>query len=61
MQRALLPLVHALFSETSPIPIKAALAAVGVCDEELRLPLVPMQSATREKLYEAMRGAGLRV
>lgn len=61
MQRALLPLVHALFSETSPIPIKAALAAVGVCDEELRLPLVPMQPATREKLYEAMRGAGLRV
>ena len=61
MQRSLLPLVDALFSETSPIPIKAALAAVGLCDEELRLPLVPMQPATREKLYEAMRGAGLRV
>lgn len=55
----LLPLIRALFSETSPIPCKAALSAMGMMEDELRLPLVPMQSATREKLYALMRDMGL--
>lgn len=43
MQLKYLPFINALFSETSPIPVKAAMAKLGVCDEELRLPLIPMQ------------------
>lgn len=55
----LLPLIRALFCETSPIPCKAALSAMGMLEDELRLPLVPMQSATRDKLYALMRDMGL--
>ncbi|MBR6028573.1 MAG: 4-hydroxy-tetrahydrodipicolinate synthase [Clostridia bacterium] len=58
-QLKLLPLINALFSETSPIPVKAAMHRVGLCEEELRLPLVPMQPATREKLFAIMDGLGL--
>lgn len=59
IQLKLLPLVNALFSETSPIPVKAAMAEMGLCQDELRLPLVPMQQASREKLYAVMRQLGL--
>lgn len=59
IQLKLLPLVSALFSETSPIPVKAAMAKLGLCEDELRLPLVPMQKAPREKLYAIMRELGL--
>lgn len=38
----LFPLVRWLFSETNPIPVKAAMAAMGLCENELRLPLAPM-------------------
>ncbi len=51
LQMRMLPLINALFCETSPIPVKAAAARLGICEEELRLPLVPMQPANREKLY----------
>lgn len=59
IQLKLLPFVNALFSETSPIPVKAAMAKLGLCQDELRLPLVPMQQAPREKLYAIMRELGL--
>lgn len=55
IQLKLLPFINALFSETSPIPVKAAMAKLGLCEDELRLPLVPMQKAPREKLYAIMR------
>lgn len=58
-QLRLLPLVKALFSETSPIPCKAALHAMGLMEDELRLPLVPMTAGNREKLYAVMRDLGL--
>lgn len=58
-QLALQPLITALFSETSPIPVKAALAMLGRCREELRLPLIPMQSPAREQLAEVLRAMGL--
>ena len=61
MQLKLLPLINALFCETSPIPAKAAMAAIGMCADEVRLPLVPMQERNRPKLYEAMRDLGLNV
>lgn len=61
IQIRLLPLINALFSETSPIPIKAAMSAIGMCEDELRLPLVPMQPETRSKLLSVMRELGMGV
>lgn len=58
-QLRLMPLIHALFSETSPIPCKAALHAMGMMEDELRLPLVPMTQENRAKLLDVMRGLGL--
>lgn len=60
-QLKLLPLINALFCETSPIPCKAAMAALGMCEDELRLPLVPMQQWNRPKLYQAMKDLGMKV
>lgn len=54
-------LVDALFSEVNPIPVKAALAAMGIIENFLRLPLTPMEDAHREKLLELMRKEGLKV
>lgn len=59
MQLKYLPFINALFCETSPIPVKAAMAKLGMCEEELRLPLIPMQPANREKLYALMAELGL--
>ena len=56
MQRDLLPMVKTLFSETSPIPCKAAMSMMGMCRNELRLPLIPMQEANQQKLADIMRG-----
>lgn len=55
----LLPLIRALFTETNPIPVKAAMAALGHCENELRLPLLPSSDVSRERLVQAMREAGL--
>jgi 4-hydroxy-tetrahydrodipicolinate synthase len=54
----LLPLMRALFLETNPIPIKAALAMMGFCRDVLRLPLLPMSEAPRQRLRAALRAAG---
>ena len=54
-----LPLIDALFSEVNPIPVKAAMGAMGYCENSLRLPLTPMESAHTENLYDCMRNAGL--
>lgn len=59
LQLQLLPFINALFSETSPIPAKAAMAKLGMLEDELRLPLVPMTEGPREKMYAIMRGLGL--
>jgi 4-hydroxy-tetrahydrodipicolinate synthase len=53
------PLFDALFVETNPIPVKAALAMRGLVAEELRLPLVPITSANRERLQAVMKDVGL--
>jgi 4-hydroxy-tetrahydrodipicolinate synthase len=55
----LFPLFTALFYETNPIPVKAALAMMGKIDGELRLPLCPMASESREKLARVMKEYGL--
>ena len=59
MQTHYLPLVNALFSETNPIPVKAAMCAMGFCEDYLRLPLTPMEDAHREVLLSLMRKEGL--
>lgn len=51
IQLKYLPLIDALFSEVNPIPVKAALANMGICKEESRLPLTMMNKEKREKLF----------
>jgi len=51
----LLPLMMALTLEVNPIPVKTALAMMGQCADEFRLPLTPMSSAAREKLEGVLR------
>ena len=59
LQLKLLPLINALFSQTNPIPVKAALARMGMIRDQLRLPLTPMEEPFRTKLYEQMAAVGL--
>ena len=54
-----LPLINALFSEVNPIPVKAAAAMMGLCENEVRLPLVPLSPANEQKLKTEMQKAGL--
>lgn len=60
-QCKLLGLTNALFSEVNPIPVKAAVSAMGFGEENLRLPLTPMEDETRAKLYAEMRKLGINV
>ncbi len=55
MQLKLLPLINALFSEVNPIPVKAAMAAMGYGEDYLRLPLTPMEDANKAKLIAIMK------
>jgi 4-hydroxy-tetrahydrodipicolinate synthase len=62
----LLPLIQVNFAESSPIPCKAAMAAMGLIEESYRLPLVPPTPATREKIVGVLQqlrilGAAARV
>lgn len=55
----LMPLHNALFLETSPAPVKYAASLLGLCTEELRLPVVPVTEPTRVSVREAMVKAGV--
>ena len=59
LQLRYLPLINALFSEVNPIPVKAAMEAMGKCGGEIRLPLTPMEAGHREKLLARMKEAGI--
>ena len=59
LQLEMLPLINALFSEVNPIPVKAAMAAMGFCENYLRLPLTPMSDAKWEGLKACMIEQGL--
>ncbi len=61
LQCQLLELTNALFCEVNPIPVKAAMAALGFCEDYLRLPLTPMEEANRRRLLSAMQAQGLEV
>lgn len=60
-QCRLLPLINALFSEVNPIPVKAAVSALGFGEDYLRLPLTPMEEGHREVLLAEMRKLGMPV
>jgi 4-hydroxy-tetrahydrodipicolinate synthase len=55
----LLPLMQANFIESNPIPVKAALAMMGLIHEVYRLPLVPMRSENRAKLEKILQAESL--
>ena len=59
MQMEMLPLINALFSEVNPIPVKAAMAAMGYCEDYLRLPLTSMEEAHKAVLLNEMRKQGI--
>ena len=61
LQLKLLPLVDALFMEVNPIPVKAAMAAMGFGENYLRLPLTPMEPAHEKVLLAAMKAAGIQL
>jgi len=50
----LLPLFRALFVETNPIPVKTAASLLGLCSDEMRLPLVPMKGENLRVLQETL-------
>jgi 4-hydroxy-tetrahydrodipicolinate synthase len=53
------PLVKALFVETNPIPVKAAAHALGLCANELRMPLTPMTPEAWQRLHKELEALGL--
>ena len=61
IQLDLLDLINSLFSEVNPIPVKAAVSAMGFCENYLRLPLTPMEAVNEARLLELMRKEGLKV
>ena len=58
-QLRLSPLIRALFCEVNPIPVKTAMARMGLCGDLLRLPLCEMGEKNRERLFAAMDTYGV--
>ena len=58
-QLRLIPLINALFCEVNPIPVKAAMAAMGYGENYLRLPLTPMDPENEKILLDLMKAEGL--
>jgi 4-hydroxy-tetrahydrodipicolinate synthase len=61
MHQRLFPLFRDLFLESNPIPVKAALADMGLIAEEYRLPLCEMASANRDKLRLTLKKLGCKI
>jgi 4-hydroxy-tetrahydrodipicolinate synthase len=61
MQLDYLELVDALFCEVNPIPVKAAMAAMGFGENYLRLPLTPMEEKHEKVLIDLMKKAGIKL
>ncbi len=59
LQLKYIELIDALFCEVNPIPVKAACAAMGYCENYLRLPLTPMEPQNEQKLLAAMAKVGI--
>ena len=61
MQCKYLNLINDLFCEVNPIPAKAAVSAMGYGVENIRLPLIPMSQANRERMFRHMAELGVNV
>ena len=61
LQLKALPLVHALFCEVNPIPVKTALNLMGMEVGPLRLPMTPMEESNKQRLINAMREFGIEI
>lgn len=59
LQKQLMPLIHALFCETNPIPAKAGAHLLGFCENRVRLPLIPMSEKNQAVLKDEMEKLGL--
>ena len=59
LHRRYLALMDINFVESNPIPVKAALAMMGLCEPVLRLPMTPPSDASRERIASVLRSAGL--
>jgi 4-hydroxy-tetrahydrodipicolinate synthase len=59
VHQRILGLMQVNFCESSPGPVKFSMAAMGLCDEVFRLPMVPPRAASREKVLAVMRELGL--
>ena len=59
LQLKYLKLINTLFCEVNPVPVKTAMAELGWCDIEMRLPLCEMEDANKAKLIAAMKEHGL--
>jgi 4-hydroxy-tetrahydrodipicolinate synthase len=59
MHHELMPLMQINFIESSPIPVKAAMAMMGLVEEVYRLPLVPPRPASRDRIASILRDLGL--
>lgn len=55
LNNSLMPLYHACFVESNPIPAKAALSLMGLCSDEMRLPLLPATEGTRTLLADVLQ------
>ena len=60
IQLKYIPLIKALFSEVNPIPAKAAMAAMGWCEDYLRMPLTPMEDDHKAVLLQRMKEVGIK-
>ena len=59
MHLKMLDIHNAMFIESNPVPVKTAASLMGKCGADVRLPLVPMQPTTLDKLKSVMKGYGL--
>ena len=59
LQLKYLELINSLFCEVNPVPVKTAMAELGMCKVDMRLPLCEMEDATKARLIRAMKANGL--
>lgn len=59
LQVEMIPLINALFCEVNPIPVKAAMARMGYCDDFVRSPLTNMEPENAQKLFALMKAENL--
>ncbi|MBO5454397.1 MAG: 4-hydroxy-tetrahydrodipicolinate synthase [Clostridia bacterium] len=59
LQLKFLDMINALFCEVNPIPVKAAMSAMGFCENYLRLPLTVMEKQNEDKMFDIMKSLGI--